>query len=242
MAKLPAYSGEEFWKVWNPDLIPDENERTPSSIKLPDDNYNKISASFDETAWAIDSNSTVSEGSVGNIIDGKTDTKQLTIAGGGSYVVFAESGQSRPVYKPSLWVCFDMRKVYTVDHIYIKPRYFTSSAHVNFYEFQVEVKLNPDDEWFDLGNYHIADWGGKTPTAAQLAWYDFDVPEDKIVSARYVRLTFIKGQKTSGKTNWDYTQSGGVSVDEFKLGGTIFLGGEDSGEESGEDTDFPEWN
>lgn len=43
---------------------------------------------------------------------------------------------------------------------------------------------------------------GKTPTAAQLAWYDFDVPEDKIVSARYVRLTFIKGQKTSGKTNW----------------------------------------
>ena len=75
-----------------------------------------------------------------------------------------------------------------------------------------------------------------------MAWYDFDVPEDKIVSARYVRLTFIKGQKTSGKTNWDYTQSGGVSVDEFKLGGTIFLGGEDSGEESGEDTDFPEWN
>lgn len=240
MAKLPVYTGEEFWKVWNPDLIPDENERTPSSIKLPDDNYNKISATIDETTWSIDSHTVVNEGKIENIIDGKVDTKQNG-ATTGSYAMFGASNQKRPVYTPSMWVCFDMKKTYTIDKIRWRPRYFLSGSHVNVYEFRVEIKVNPEDEWISLGEYHIDDWQGKC-TAALMKWYEMDVDADKITAGRYIRLTLLKGQKRSGKPDWNYSESLGGGFDEFTLGGTIMIGGGDAGEEGTEDADFPEWN
>ena len=221
-------------------MIPDENERTPSSIKLPDDNYNKISATIDETTWSIDSHTVVNEGKIENIIDGKVDTKQNG-ATTGSYAMFGASNQKRPVYTPSMWVCFDMKKTYTIDKIRWRPRYFLSGSHVNVYEFRVEIKVNPEDEWISLGEYHIDDWQGKC-TAALMKWYEMDVDADKITAGRYIRLTLLKGQKRSGKPDWNYSESLGGGFDEFTLGGTIMIGGGDAGEEGTEDADFPEWN
>ncbi|MCC8174701.1 MAG: M60 family metallopeptidase [Odoribacter sp.] len=218
MAKLPAYTGEKFWEKWQPGLLPDfEKTMTPSSIKLPDNNYNMMTSDFDQTVWIVDSACVTSEGKPENVIDGNISGQHWA----------SDSKGIRPNYRnPQPFIAFDIHRPYLVEKVYIYFRNF-NYAHAHPETIRVDVKINPEDEWESLGEF-------KTEYKLQV-WHEWDVAVPK--GARYVNLVFVRGHLTSGKTDWDYDQTGGVSLQEFKLGGKVYVS--DGDDDTGVDPDFP---
>lgn len=227
MKQLPAYTGEKFWEKWDATLIPDfDRELTPSSIKLADDNYNNVAAAFDQTLWSVDSCSKTGEGKPEYTINGKIDKNDNS-----AYFWGSDGNGKRPVYNPQPWLAYDMKKAYNVDRVYLFLRNF-SYSHVHPETFKVEVKMNPEDEWKFLGEFQV--------TYTLHKWFELKAP--KSIPGRYIRVTFVRGQLRSGKPDWNYSEAGGVSVDEFKCGGTLYIDSSEDDPGNTGDPDFPVWN
>lgn len=217
MKSLPKYQGEKFWEKWEASKMPDFQERTPADVKLPDDNYNNVESQFDQTKWTVDSTSgTPSEYTPGVIINGKL----------GDYWA-SEKISNRPHYDSRVWVAMDMKRVYNVSQVYAALRDFTANWRANPKNIRIEVKMNPEDEWEKLADITMAQLAG--------TMQNFDLDDSK--PGRYVKIIFVEGFPISG----DATDTGGVSLCEFSLGGTLYISDEGEDNNTGGDTDFPEW-
>ena len=221
MKKLPTYEGDKFWERWDISVIPDFNvEQTPSSIKLPDDNYNNVVAQLDQTKWKVDSASGKAlEGKPEHVINGKWGKDDKN-----NYHWVSESVSKRPFYTPQPWLALDMSMAYTVSEVYVVLRNNKNNARFQPKLIDVYTKLNPEDEWQYWGQAETQNLAGVWQKAKM---------EAAPVSARYIKIQFMQGHGTGN-------DSGGVSFDEFTLGGTLYIS--DDTEITGGDSDFPNWN
>lgn len=221
METLPEYQGDKFWEKWDNSLIPDFNiEQTPSSTKLPDDNYNNVPSQFDQTKWKVDSTSGAAlEGTPEHVINGKYGKDDKN-----NYHWVSEKVNNRPFYEPQPWIAFDMGRVYTAQDVYCVLRNNKNNARFQPKLIDIQYKMNPEDEWQLWGQAETQNLAG--------TWQKATINAAPI-SAQYIKIIFVQGHG-SGK------DSGGVSFDEFTLGGTIYIS--DDTEMDEEDSDFPIWN
>ena len=238
MKTLPAYTGEKFWEKWDKTLIPDfDAEQTPSSIKLPDNNYNNVSAQLDETLWSLDSaynGPGTQENGPECLIDGRQE-KGLNTASNGSHWG-TPNKMKRPIYNPRPWASFDMGKAYNITQVHIWLRNHTS-LHLHPQIFEVFSRLSPEDEWTSIGIFYMpATWNNNLLKK----WHNFDV--QTVLPARYVMISLIQAYPKSGKDPASYTEEGNASLEEFTVSGTIYTDAEEEGGSSGTDSDFPVWN
>lgn len=226
MKKLPAYTGEKFWEQWNSTLMPDfDIEQTPSTIKLPNDNYNNVATQLDQTKWSVDTFSGKAlEGTPTNVINGKYGKDDKV-----NYHWVSESVKNRPKYTPQPWLSFDMGMIYTIHDTYVVLRNNKNNARFQPKFIDIHVKIKSEDEWKPWGRIETQNLAG----ALQNLKVKMNGVSAAPIDARYIKIIFAEGHGTG-------TDSGGVSFDEFSLGGTLYIS--DDTEISGDDSDFPVWN
>ncbi|MCC8174121.1 MAG: discoidin domain-containing protein [Odoribacter sp.] len=213
MATLPPYEGEPFWLTWNGSLIGNTDPLTQADlnkvvITLPDDTYNLIAGQVPTRSFTVydfygsDDESYLNsmEGKPENIFDGIVNNN---LSGNGYWV---SPYVQRPVYNPQPWIIVDMGNIHNLNKFSYRHRN-NANIQVNAHTIQVEVCTDIErGNWTDLGEFVL-------PSTLKED-HEYEIP---VTAARYVKFTFIKGQLKSGKTEWDYTENGSVSVDEIKF-------------------------
>ena len=87
-------------------------------------------------------------------------------------------------------------------------RFFMSPSFVPILleYFQLSEK-EAGDAWSDLG----------VQVTAPLKVDDYQLFSVEPIEARYIRITFIKGHLREGKTDWNYSEAGNVSVGDLQV-------------------------
>jgi len=107
----------------------------------------------------------------------------------------------RPIYSPVCYLDIDMGAVVNFGQFGYRHRNH-SSPHLHCHTFKLQAKVNESDAWMDLRECVT------TLVLPEYQTFELDAPID----VRYIRVTFIKGHLKAGKTDWDYEDSGSVSV------------------------------
>ena len=71
----------------------------------------------------------------------------------------------------------------------------------------MEAKKAEGDAWTDLGEF----------VTEPLKVEDYQLFPVDPIEAQYIRITFIKGHLRDGKTDWDYSETGNVSVGDLQI-------------------------
>ncbi|MGL5683755.1 MAG: M60 family metallopeptidase [Marinifilaceae bacterium] len=198
--QFPDYEGDEFWTVFDSNLIPDlETERTP--VIMPEIKSPEV---LNTANWLI-------TGSSGRSSDSSADAKDASGLFDGSASTFWISNTvSRPVYTPRPWVEVDMKNPHVVHSTSIRQRNF-GYPHVKLEKFKIQYKLNESDEWTDAGEF--------TTNAQHTSDQSFDFA--KPIQARYLRLEAIQGFKRNEKPDYNYKENGAMCLATWGASGYI---------------------
>jgi hypothetical protein len=144
--------------------------------------------------WKLSSNLDPNEGALENLLDDKNST------------FWAPKILMRPLYDPECWLDIDLGEVIKFGQLGYRHRNLNYS-HLQLHSFKLLVKKNASDEWTDLGTY--------ITEAKQVDNYQlFKATPTEV---RYIRLHLIKGHLRDGKTDWDYSESGNVSIGDIQV-------------------------
>ncbi|MDR0572703.1 MAG: Ig-like domain-containing protein [Tannerella sp.] len=144
--------------------------------------------------WKLSSNLGTKEGAPENLLDDKNST------------FWAPAIDTRPIYSPECWLDIDPGEIIKFGRLGYRHRSLNYS-HLQLHSFKLLVKKTESDEWTDLGVY----------TTEPLKVDNYQLFEATPTEARYIRLYLIKGHLRDGKTDWDYSESGNVSIGDIQV-------------------------
>lgn len=144
--------------------------------------------------WTCSSNLEAKEGAIENLFDDKNST------------FWAPMINTRPIYDPVCYLDIDFGEVIKFGQLGYRHRSLNYS-HLQCHTFKMEVKKEAGDEWTDLGEF----------VTEALKADDYQLFPVEPTEAQYLRITFIKGHLKSGATDWDYVDSGNVSVGDLQI-------------------------
>jgi len=145
--------------------------------------------------WVLSSNLGTKEGTLTNLIDDKNST------------FWAPDILTRPIYDPACWLDIDLGEVIKFGQLGYRHRGFNYS-HLQCHTFTLQGKKAESDDWTDFGEF--------VTQAGQIDNYQY-FPVENPMELRYLRINFIKGHLRDGKTDWDYSESGNVSVGDLEV-------------------------
>ena len=80
-------------------------------------------------------------------------------------------------------------------------------SHLQCHTFKLEAKKAESDAWTDLGE-HVTE---------ALKVDNYQLFQVEPTEAQYIRITFIKGHLKDGYTDWNYSETGNVSVGDLQV-------------------------
>ncbi|NDV59059.1 discoidin domain-containing protein [Bacteroides sp. 519] len=145
--------------------------------------------------WSLASNLDAKEGALENLLDDKNST------------FWAPTINKRPIYDVECNLDIDLGEVINFSQFGYRHRSLNYS-HLQCHTFKLQAKKAEGDAWTDLREC--------VTEALQADNYQlFEV--DKPMEARYIRVVFVKGHLRSGKTDWNYSEDGNVSVGDIQV-------------------------
>lgn len=144
--------------------------------------------------WSYSSNLSTKEGDIKNLFDDKNST------------FWAPAITTRPIYDPICYLDIDLGEVIKFGQLGYRHRSL-NYAHLQCHTFKLEVKKAEGEAWTDLGE-HVTE---------ALKVEDYQLFPVEPTATRYIRITFIKGHLRSGYTDWNYSESGNVSVGDLQV-------------------------
>lgn len=147
------------------------------------------------SGWKLSSNLEVKEGALENLLDDKNST------------FWAPTINKRPIYDVECHLDIDLGEVINFGQFGYRHRSLNYS-HLQCHTFKLQAKKESGDNWADL----------RECITEPLKADDYQLFElSEPVDARYIRVIFVKGHLRSGKTDWDYTEDGNVSVGDIQV-------------------------
>lgn len=145
--------------------------------------------------WVYSSNLGTKEGDMKNLFDDDNKT------------YWCPDIKTRPIYDPVCYLDVDLGEVIKFGQLGYRHRVLNYS-HLQCHTFKLEAKKLENDAWTNLGEF--------VTTALKVDDYQlFQILEP--LEAQYIRITFIKGHLRDGKTDWNYSESGNVSVGDLQV-------------------------
>lgn len=144
--------------------------------------------------WKYTCNIGTKEGDMKNLFDDKNST------------FWCPDITTRPIYDPVCYLDIDLGKVIKFGQLGYRHRNLNYS-HLQCHTFKLEGKKVAEDAWTDLGE-HVTE--AKKVDDYQL----FKVTPTDV---QYIRITFIKGHLRDGQTDWNYSETGNVSVGDLQV-------------------------
>ncbi|WP_291528559.1 Ig-like domain-containing protein [Bacteroides sp. UBA939] len=144
--------------------------------------------------WSYSSNLEANEGAIGNLFDDKNST------------FWAPKISTRPIYDPVCYLDINLGEVIKFGQLGYRHRNLNYS-HLQCHTFKLEAKKTESDTWTDLGEF--------VTTPLQVDEYQLFPVEP--IEIQYIRITFIKGHLRDGKTDWNYSEDGNVSVGDLQV-------------------------
>lgn len=145
--------------------------------------------------WALSSNLATKEGDIKNLLDDKNST------------FWAPTINKRPIYDVECNLDIDLGEVINFSQFGYRHRSL-NYAHLQCHTFKLQAKKADGDTWTDL----------KECITEPLKVDNYQLFEiDKPMEARYLRVIFVKGHLRDGKTDWNYTEDGNVSVGDIQV-------------------------
>lgn len=151
---------------------------------------------FAQDKWTLSCNLATKEGDLKNLFD--DDASKF----------WAPSITTRPLYDPECYIDIDLGQIIKFGQLGWRHRGggFEGYAHMQCHTFNLKVKKNEADEWVDLDNIET-----KPKTL------DYQLFPVEPIEAQFIRITFVKGHLRDGKTDWDYSEGGNVSVGDLQI-------------------------
>ncbi len=144
--------------------------------------------------WSCSSNLGNKEGDIKNLFDDKNST------------FWAPEILTRPIYDPVCYLDINLGEVIKFGQLGYRHRSL-NYAHLQCHTFKLEAKKTEGDAWTDLGEFVT------TPLKVD----DYQLFPVEPIEAQYIRITFIKGHLRDGKTDWNYSEAGNVSVGDLQV-------------------------
>ncbi len=165
-------------------------------VKVADKAPEYVGFPYSEDKWNVSCNLSDKEGSLDRLFD--DDAAKF----------WAPAITTRPIYDPECYLDFNLGEIIKFGQLGWKHRGggFEGFSHMQCHTFNLKVKKAEADEWVDLGNFET-----KPKTL------DYQLFKVKPVEIQYIRITFIKGHLRDGKTDWDYSEGGNVSVGDLQV-------------------------
>ena len=113
---------------------------------------------------------------------------------------------TRPIYDPVCYLDLNLGQIIKFGQLGYRHRNLNYS-HLQCHTFKLEAKKVESDAWTDLGEY----------VTEALKVDDYQLFQVEPTEAQYIRITFIKGHLRSGYTDWDYSETGNVSVGDLQV-------------------------
>ena len=145
-------------------------------------------------SWKLTSNLGTKEGDLKDLLDDKNST------------YWCPDITTRPIYDPVCYLDIDLGQVIKFGRLGYRHRVLNYS-HLQCHTFKLEAKKTADDAWTDLGEHETE----------ALKVEDYQLFEVTPTEVQYLRITFIKGHLRTGKTDWDYSEAGNVSVGDLQV-------------------------
>lgn len=145
--------------------------------------------------WHYTSNLGTKEGDLRNLFDDKNST------------FWCPDITTRPIYDPVCYLDIDLGEVIKFGQLGYRHRSLNYS-HLQCYTFKLEAKKTESDAWTNLGEF----------VTEALKVDDYQLfPIEEPLETQYIRITFIKGHLRDGKTDWNYSETGNVSVGDLQV-------------------------
>lgn len=144
--------------------------------------------------WSYSCNLGTKEGDMKNLFDDKNST------------FWCPEITTRPVYDPVCYLDIDLGEVIKFGQLGYRHRNLNYS-HLQCHTFKLEAKKAEGDAWTDLGEC----------VTEALKVEDYQLFPVEPTEARFIRITFVKGHLRSGQTDWNYSESGNVSVGDLQV-------------------------
>lgn len=144
--------------------------------------------------WGYSCNLGTKEGDMKNLFDDKNST------------FWCPEITTRPVYDPVCYLDIDLGEVIKFGQLGYRHRNLNYS-HLQCHTFKLEAKKAEGDAWTDLGEC----------VTEALKVEDYQLFPVEPTEARFIRITFVKGHLRSGQTDWNYSESGNVSVGDLQV-------------------------
>ena len=144
--------------------------------------------------WKYTCNIGTKEGDMKNLFDDKNST------------FWCPDITTRPIYDPVCYLDIDLGKVIKFGQLGYRHRSL-NYPHLQCHTFKLEVKKETGDTWIDLGEY-------VTEAKKVDDYQQFKVTPTDV---QYIRITFIKGHLRDGQTDWNYSETGNVSVGDLQV-------------------------
>lgn len=149
---------------------------------------------YSAETWNVTSNLGTKEGAIANLFDDKNST------------FWAPEINIRPNYDPVCYLDIDLGEVIKFGQLGYRHRAL-NYAHLQCHTFKLEVKKAAGDAWTSLGEF----------VTEALKVDDYQLFPVEPTEAQYIRITFIKGHLRDGKTDWNYSENGNVSVGDLQV-------------------------
>lgn len=144
--------------------------------------------------WNLSANLSAKEGNVKNLFDDKNST------------FWAPTINTRPIYDPVCYLDIDLGEVIKFGQLGYRHRNLNYS-HLQCHTFKLEAKKQATDAWTDLGEF----------VTEPLKADDYQLFPVEPMEAQFLRITFIKGHLRDGHSDWNYSESGNVSVGDLQV-------------------------
>ncbi|RGN40299.1 Ig-like domain-containing protein [Bacteroides oleiciplenus] len=144
--------------------------------------------------WGYSSNLGTKEGDMKNLFDDKNST------------FWAPDITVRPIYDPVCYLDINLGEPIKFGQLGYRHRSLNYS-HLQCHTFKLEAKKTEGDAWTDLGEFVT------TPLKVD----DYQLFQVEPIEAQYIRITFVKGHLRDGKTDWNYSETGNVSVGDLQV-------------------------
>lgn len=144
--------------------------------------------------WSYSSNLGTREGDIKDLFDDNNNT------------YWAPEIKTRPIYDPVCYLDINLGEVIKFGQLGYRHRDLNYS-HLQCHTFKLEVKKAEGDAWTDLG---------ECVTKAMVP-DNYQLYEVEPTDAQFIRITFIKGHLRDGKTDWNYSEGGNVSIGDLQV-------------------------
>lgn len=144
--------------------------------------------------WSCSSNLGTKEGDMKNLFDDNAKT------------FWAPEIATRPIYDPVCYLDINLGAIVKFGQLGYRHRDLNYS-HLQCHTFKLEAKKAESDAWTNLGEF----------VTEAMKTENYQLFPVEPMEAQYLRITFIKGHLRAGKTDWNYSESGNVSVGDLQV-------------------------